>query len=106
MSVTCCVAFTIPPRPRRAPPAPASGATGLSLKPRLNWADCYRAQSFSVYLWKLAAKRPDTPNITGLHAGQWDVPTSLDTATEYRWQVIAVGAAGQTEGPIWGFKTK
>ena len=87
-------------------PQPVIGATGVALKPRLNWTDCYRAQSYSVYLWKMATARPDAPNVTGLTASQWDVPNALEAATDYWWQVVAVGAASSTEGPIWVFKTK
>ena len=89
-----------------ASPSPGSGATGIGIKPRLNWADCHRAQSYSVYLWKMATARPDAPNVTGLTARQWDVTPSLEAATDYWWQVVAVGAASSTEGPIWVFKTK
>ena len=88
-------------------PSPGSGATGLSIKPRLDWADSVDAASYDLYVWKSSASRPAAPTASGLRASQYDVSTALAYGTTYKWQVVArrPEGAATASGPVWSFTT-
>ena len=88
-------------------PSPGSGATGLGIKPRLDWADSVDAASYDLYVWKSSASRPAAPTASGLRASQYDVSAALAYGTTYKWQVIArrPEGAATASGPVWSFTT-
>ena len=88
-------------------PSPGSGATGLGIKPRLDWADSVDAASYDLYVWKSSASRPAAPTASGLRASQYDVSAALAYGTTYKWQVIARRPEGvaTASGPVWSFTT-
>ncbi len=87
-------------------PSIASGTTGVSVKPVLDWDDITDAIIYDFYIWKQGDPRPETPTAAGLTESWYDIQQSLLPLTAYNWQVIARNSSGKTEGPEWTFITK
>jgi len=87
-------------------PSPAHSTTdvhpaGLDL---LDWADSAYASSYDVFLWTGPDARPTEPTAT-VTLSRYAPPSALESATSYRWQVVARNSLGSTEGPVWAFST-
>ncbi len=79
--------------------SPASGATGVSLTPTLNWNTSSGATSYDVYLGTTLVL------ITNLGANSY-TPTALKPATTYYWQIVARNVVGTTSSAVWSFTTQ
>lgn len=87
-------------------PSIISGATGVSVKPALDWDDVSGATSYDLYIWKQGNPKPGTPTAAGLTESRYIMQESLQALTAYSWQVIAKSSSRETEGPEWTFTTK
>jgi hypothetical protein len=73
--------------------SPASGATGVSLNPLLDWGDVSGATSYEyqVSLSNTFGTIARTATVTG---SQWTITTALNSGTTYYWRVRAKNACG------------
>lgn len=81
-------------------PSPANGAGNANTSLTLTWT----AAGATTYTIRFGTVNPPPQVASGLAAASY-TPAALATATTYYWQVIAVNAAGSTEGPVWSFST-
>jgi len=92
-----------------ATPAPANGvnfgSTMLPTLTKLDWSDCYRVDSYDVYLWDASGSKPGTPTATGLTSSEYTTLPALLSSKTYKWQVVAKNAQGNTLSPVWLFTT-
>lgn len=96
------VILAIPPVPPYAP-IPADRATDVSVTKSLRWSNA-DADSYKVFFWNNAEKKPDEPSATVLEP-KFDLPSKLKLNTVYSWQVIVVKGNVEAAGPRWTFKT-
>lgn len=88
-------------------PKPVPGTTGVTWLPALDWSDSQNAASYKLYVWPASQGRPSTPKASGLTASAYTLSgTRLSYGAQYKWQVVAVNSAGQSEGPQWSFTTE
>ena len=87
-------------------PSPPDQSSNISLTTKLDWADCLRASSYDLYLWKSSDEKPPTPTTSNLTISEYDPPSNSDYGTEYKWQVIAKNSKGNTLGAEWKFTTQ
>ncbi|MCL4843373.1 MAG: DUF4091 domain-containing protein [Bryobacteraceae bacterium] len=88
------------PLPAPGNPAPATGATGVSLAPTLTWGSVSGATSYEVHF---GTQNP--PALVTTSSGTTYVPGSLSAGTVYYWKVVARNGDGQTSSPVWSFAT-
>ncbi|MFN7933200.1 MAG: DUF4091 domain-containing protein [Bryobacteraceae bacterium] len=81
-------------------PAPANGATGVSLTPSLSWSGVSGATSFDVYFGTAAS-----PPLVGNVAVAGYNPGTLSANTTYYWRVVAKNGSSTAASPVWSFKT-
>lgn len=89
-----------------ATPNPADRATAVSTQTNLDWADCLRAKTYQLYLWKAAQAKPVKPTTSTLTTSAYHPAATLASATTYKWQVIALNGNEVTTGPVWSFTTR
>jgi len=87
-------------------PEPQDSSENVPISTNLNWADCARALSYDLYLWKASEEKPSTPTVIDLPTSEYDPPSDLEYDTPYKWQVIAKNNTGQTAGDEWIFTTE
>jgi hypothetical protein len=87
-------------------PSIASGATGVFVKPSLDWDDVPGATAYDLYIWKQGEPKPEIPTAAGLTESRYVLQTGLLPLATYYWQVIARNSSGETQGPEWTFTTK
>ena len=96
----------LPHRQRPPPPTAAtSGSAILATLTKLDWSDCYRADSYDVYLWDASGSEPVTPTATGLTSSEYTTLPALLSSKTYKWQIVAKNTQGDTPGPVWIFTT-
>ncbi|MCX6874366.1 MAG: hypothetical protein NTW21_11265 [Verrucomicrobia bacterium] len=81
------------------------GAAMLATLTKLDWSDCYRADSYDVYLWDDSGSKPETPTATGLTSSEYTTLPALLTSKTYKWQIVAKNTHGDTLSPEWIFTT-
>src|SRR5204863_1344405 len=92
---------TIPAAPSTpAAPAPAGGATGVSITPTLSWT----ANGATGYDVQFGATNPP-PSVSANQTPATYSPGSLTNGTTYFWRIVARNAGGTTTGPVWSFTT-
>ncbi|MGO9094211.1 MAG: glycoside hydrolase domain-containing protein [Bryobacteraceae bacterium] len=82
-------------------PAPATGATGVTLSPTLSWTAASGATSYNVYFGTTAS-----PGLAGNTTGTSYSPGTLSANTTYYWSVVAVNSSGSTSSATWSFTTQ
>jgi hypothetical protein len=88
-----------------ANPNPANGAQDVDIYVALDWGDATGATSYDLYVWKAVAGKPAAPTQANLAVSGYQPPVPFDAAEEYRWQVVAKNAQGETPGNTWSFAT-
>ncbi|MEM7235458.1 MAG: dockerin type I domain-containing protein [Planctomycetota bacterium] len=84
-------------------PRPVAGEMDVASTATLEWARADRATSYSVFVWPSDEARPASAISVSIGS---HLPTpSLQSNTEYNWQVVAENALGSNEGPVWNFST-
>ncbi len=79
---------------------PASGATGISLVPILNWAAVPGADSYEIYVGNtsipvlLGSTRSTSVRIQGFESG-----------TVYYWKIVARSSSASSTSAVWSFST-
>ncbi len=90
-----------------ATPAPTNGrnfgSALLATLTKLDWSDCYRTDSYDVYLWDASGSKPGTA--TGLTSSEYTTLPALLSSKTYKWQIVAKNTLGDTPGPVWIFTT-
>jgi hypothetical protein len=81
-------------------PAPADGATGVSINADLDWADASDTTAYDVYFG--TSQSPPYYDTTA--ASDYTLPT-LNASTHYYWKIVAKNHCGETSGPVWDFFT-
>ncbi len=81
-------------------PAPANGASGVSLTPTLTWS----AVNAATYDVKFGTTNPP-PTVSSAQASASYAPSALSGSTTYFWQIVANNSGGSTSGPVWSFTT-
>jgi hypothetical protein len=89
-------------------PDPEDGETGVSVTPTLGWQPSTDpdgdAVTYDLYFGE--AEGTLSAKASNLNTNSYTITESLNYGTTYYWQVVAKdGRGGQTEGPVWSFKT-
>jgi hypothetical protein len=82
-------------------PAPATGATSVSLTPTLSWTAASAATSYDVYFGTSSS-----PALAGNTTSTSYSPGTLTSNTIYYWRVVAKNSAGSTSSATWSFTTQ
>ena len=82
-------------------PAPATGATSVSLTPTLSWTAASAATSYDVYFGTSSS-----PALAGNTTSTSYSPGTLTANTIYYWTVVAKNSAGSTSSATWSFTTQ
>jgi hypothetical protein len=85
-------------------PAPADGATNVSVAVGLGWTAGARAQSHNLYFGTNPA--PSAGEFKGSIAATQYNPGALNYSTTYYWRVDEVNTSGTTTGDVWSFTTR
>ncbi|HPS02392.1 MAG TPA: hypothetical protein PLA90_12715, partial [Candidatus Sumerlaeota bacterium] len=88
-----------------ANPSPTNGAQDVDIYAALDWEDASGATSYDLYVWKAGVGKPGVPTQVNLAVSGYQPPVPFDAAEEYRWQVVAKNAQGETPGNTWSFVT-
>ncbi len=88
-----------------ANPDPVNGAQDVDIYTALDWGDATGATSYDLYVWKAVVGKPGVPTQANLAVSGYQPPVPFDAAEEYRWQVVAKNAQGETPGNTWSFVT-
>jgi hypothetical protein len=87
-------------------PAPADGATDVSVETELDWRPGREATSHVVYVGTDSNAVADGIVSGGTVTGHGYTPTGLMLGTEYFWKVDEVGDTGAYPGDVWSFTTE
>ena len=86
-------------------PDPFDEDTAVPVNCTLMWQSDSRATSYDLYLWKSTSSAPSPATASGLTSASYQPAAALSAGTAYRWRVVAHGATGDSEGPVWSFTT-
>jgi outer membrane protein assembly factor BamB len=99
-----CIPVNNPPT-QPTNPSPSNGETGVSITPTLSWEASDPdgdTLTFDVYFGTDSSPTLAKSNLTTKTYS----PGNLESDTTYYWKVVAKdGKGGETEGPLWSFKT-
>jgi len=85
-------------------PFPESGQIDVAVGTALEWEPAARAASYKIYVWPSTMAKPSTPTSTSTSA-IYAPEGGFGGGITYKWQITAVNATGETEGPVWTFTT-
>ena len=94
--------FSISDGPAAVNPAPADGATDVSINADLSWVEAAFATSRELWFGKKGAMQKVDPN----PAGTTFDPGALGFGQTYEWRVDEIGPAGTVTGHTWSFTTR
>ncbi len=80
-------------------PSPGPGTT-VPANTTLSWSGAASGVTFNVYLDTV---NPPVAKVASGQAAATFASASLQTATTYYWQILAINSNGSTFGPVWSF---